>query len=274
MHTRTLTLTFAGLALLATQEPRAPEPVFVYPCATYVRGLRDGGNFGVHVTSKGSPFYDSWHLAEDVWLPAGTDVCAIADGIVRYSAFSPTWTDAQKFVHWNLGNVIVVEHALAPAIDGLDTICSIYVHLAADRRVKVGDSVVRGQVIGRIGADRSEENGRYPAHLHFGIHRGPYLQIPPAFERELRLEARSPQGLSAGSEVLRGEIELRMSGADSVLITSVDSKAKILMSLLVGSTAPVDPPPDIMCWCEGYGRQTTLAEWIKPSQFLAQHAAR
>jgi murein DD-endopeptidase MepM/ murein hydrolase activator NlpD len=274
MHTRTLTLAFAGLALLAGRAQRAPDPAFAYPCATYARGLRNGGNFGLHVVTKGSPFYDSWHLAEDVWLPAGTDVCSIADGVVRYSAFSPTWTDAKQFVHWNLGNVIVVEHPLEPALDGLDAICSIYVHLAADRRVKVGDSVVRGQVIGRIGADRSEENGRYPAHLHFGIHRGPYVQIPPAFERELREAAASAQGLSVGSDVLHGAIELRMNGSDSVLVTSVESQAKILLSLLVGSTAPVDPPPDIMCWCEGYGRQTTLAEWLEPSQFLARHAAQ
>jgi len=41
---------------------------------------------------------------------------AVADGIVRYSAFSPTWTDADKHVHWNLGNVIVIEHALDQAV--------------------------------------------------------------------------------------------------------------------------------------------------------------
>lgn len=258
----------------AKQESKPAPPTFVEPCAKYASGLRSGGNFGAYVDSKGSPFAGSWHLAEDVWLPPGTDVRAIGDGVVRYSDFSPTWTDAKGGVHWNFGNVIVIEHALQPPIDGLDAICSLYVHLAADRRVKVGDRVTRGQVIGRIGADKSEENGRYPAHLHFGIHRGPYIQIPPAFERDLRRSAASEAGLSAGGVVLRGELEIRINGETSVLVTSVETKKSFLLSLLVGSTAPRDPPPDIMCWCEGYGAKETLDEWLKPSKFLPQHAAK
>ncbi len=258
----------------AKQESKPAPPTFVAPCAKYASGLRQGGNFGAYIDSKGSPFAGSWHLAEDVWLPAGTEVKAIGDGVVRYSDFSPTWTDAKGGVHWNFGNVIVIEHALAPPIDGLDTVCSLYVHLAADRRVKVGDRVTRGQTIGRIGADRSEENGRYPAHLHFGIHRGPYVQIPPAFERELRRAAASEQGLGAGGVVLRGEIAIQLNSETSVLVTTEGSHASILLSLLVGSTAPRDPPPDIMCWCEGYGAKETLDEWLKPSAFLAAHAAR
>ena len=73
---------------------RAAPTSFALPCETYARGLRGGGNFGVRVPSPGTPFHGTWHLGEDVWLPAGTPVRAIADGIVRYSAFSPTWTDA------------------------------------------------------------------------------------------------------------------------------------------------------------------------------------
>jgi murein DD-endopeptidase MepM/ murein hydrolase activator NlpD len=258
----------------AKQESKPALPTFVEPCAKYASGLRQGGNFGAYIDAKGSPFAGSWHLAEDVWLAAGTEVRAIGDGVVRYSDFSPTWTDAKGGVHWNFGNVVVIEHALQPSIDGLDAICSLYVHLASDRRVKVGDRVTRGQVIGRIGADRSEENGRYPAHLHFGIHRGPYIQIPPAFERQLRHEAASEEGLRAGDVVLRGEIEVKLNSETSVLVSSATSHASILLSLLVGSTAPRDPPPDIMCWCEGYGAKETLDEWLKPSKFLAAHAAR
>src|SRR5882672_8097072 len=238
MQLHALVGTLGALALLLAQttgarpqEPALAAPVFAYPCADYARGLQSGGNFGFHVTVKGSPFTGSWHLAEDVWLPAGSEVRAIADGIVRYSAFSPTWTDEQKRVHWNLGNVIVIEHALDPPVKELGAVCSLYVHLAADRRVKVGDVVARGQVIGRIGADHSEENGRYPAHLHFGIHRGPYLQIPPAFERELRVAAASKDGLCSGAQVLRGELELRMNGESSVLVTSKETRADILLSL-------------------------------------------
>lgn len=263
--------------LLAWRLPPAQEtrPIgFVHPCLGYAKALGAKGNFGLHVQSKGSPFDGSWHLAEDVWLPAGTEVRAIADGIVRYSDFSPTWTDEKKQVHWNFGNVIVIEHELAPPVEELAAICSLYVHLAADRRVKAGERVTRGQVIGRIGADHSEENGHYPAHLHFGLHRGPYLQVPPAFERELRRAATSKEGLRVGPDVLRGELEIVRKGADEVLITTRENKKGVVLSLLVGSTAPKDPPPDIMCWCEGYGPQETLSEWLEPSTFLARHGAR
>jgi len=231
-----------------------------------------GKSFGVHVTHKGSPFHDSWHLAEDVWRPPGTEVRAIADGVVRYSAFSPTWTDDTGRVHWNLGNVIVIEHPLDPpervGDDELAAVCSFYVHLAADRRVAVGERVARGQAIGRIGADRSEENGRYPAHLHFGLHKGPYVQIPPSLVRELAEAARSKDGLRFGEQVLRGELELRLSGETSVLVKAKESGESVLFSLLAGSTAPTDPPPDIMTWCEGYGARETLDEWIEPASFL------
>src|SRR6185295_7943765 len=131
------------------------------------------------------------------------------------------------------------------------------------RRVSVGERVTRGQLIGRIGADKSEENGRYPAHLHFGLHRGPYLQVPPALEREIRLAAASKDGWRAGPIVLRGEVELAREDETDLLVRSRETKQSVVLSLLVGSTAPKDPPADIMCWCEGYGPKETLAEWLK-----------
>ncbi len=271
-------LSLIASLLLATDERPGkpldkPEPRFAFPCASYVRGLEQGkGNFGMLVTNKQSPFAGTWHLAEDVWLPAGTEVRSIADGVVKYSAFSPTWTDARGGIHWNLGNVIVIEHALDPRVDELAAICSFYVHLAADRRVAVGDKVKVGQVIGRIGKGESEENGRYPAHLHFGIHRGTYLQIPPSFEREVRAAAASKDGYRVGPYVFRGEVTFRLVNEDSVLIKATEGEASGLMSLLVGSTAPKDPPPDIMCWCKGYGDEKTVDEWIKPSEFLGRFA--
>jgi murein DD-endopeptidase MepM/ murein hydrolase activator NlpD len=271
---RSSVLVLCAALMATTSGPAREEPTsFAYPCADYVKGLRSGGNFGTYVDSPGRPFHHSWHLAEDVWLPAGTTVFAVADGVVRYSAFSPTWTDAKGFVHWNLGNVIVIEHELAPPIGELDRVCSFYVHLAADRRVAVGERVARGQCIGRIGANRSDENGRYPAHLHFGLHKGPYFQFAPAFERHLVAKAASKDGLRAGDTVLRGELEFRRQGDTTLIVTSKSTGASIVLSLLVGSTAPKDPPPDIMSWCEGYGDKPTLEEWLKPSAFLREHLA-
>jgi murein DD-endopeptidase MepM/ murein hydrolase activator NlpD len=152
----------------------------------------------------------------------------------------------------------------------MKSVCSFCVHLAADRRVVVGDKVKMGQVIGRIGKGDSEENGRYPAHLHFGLHKGAYVQIPKSLERELRTAALSRDGLPAGAMTFHGEIEIEMHGADEVLVTEKSSAKKFVLSLLVGSTAPKDPPPDIMCWCEGYGQKETVEEWVRPSTFLGE----
>lgn len=252
----------------------APEnTVFVFPCESYREGLRGKGNFGVRVKGKGTVFSGTWHLAEDVWLPAGTEVRAVADGVVRYSDFSPTWTDEAGRTHWNLGNVIVVEHALVPPEGESKAVCSFYVHLAADRRVKKGERVERGQVIGRIGKDRSEENGRYPAHLHFGLHRGPYYQLPPSFVREFREAARG-DGIRLGDDVVKGELDFHYRPPADVLIEARETGKVFSFSLLVGSTAPKDPPEDIMCWCEGYGDEETVKEWLRPSTFLAGRAKK
>ena len=74
--------------------------------------------------------------------------------------------------------------------------------------------------------------------------------------------------------MLRGELELRRSGESDVLISSKSGPEKALLSLLVRSTAPKDPPADIMNWCEGYGQKQTLADWLEPSKFLSRHAPR
>ena len=259
----------------------APVTEFVYPCAGYTKGLRGKGNFGLYVDPRrgASAFAGSYHLAEDVWVAGGTRVDSVADGRVVYSDFSPTWTDDEGHVHWNLGNVIVIEHALPPVNDEPQWLCSVYVHLAADRRVEVGDLVRRGQQIGLVGKHQSEENGRYPAHLHFGLHRGPYVQISPGWRRDLERDARE-FGLPCGPdrELVRGEIELTLladrSGlpGTTVQVDFVEEDAKMYLSLLVGSTSPGYQPADIMGWCEGYGDKQTVEEWVKPSTWIRKHA--
>ncbi|HEX5052687.1 MAG TPA: M23 family metallopeptidase [Planctomycetota bacterium] len=254
--------------------PAQSAPGFELPCTGYRRGLRAGGNFGVHIDRKESPFHDSWHLAEDVWLPAGTPVRCVADGVVRYSDWSPSWKDEKGRTHWNLGNVIVVEHALDPPVDGMRAVCSFYVHLGKDRRAQVGDRVRRGQQLAVIGADRSAENGLYPAHLHFGLHRGPYVQIPPSLRRELEAQAKAGGIVLGGARPIRGEIELVQRDDDAVLVRSKADGASIVLSLLVGSTSPGHVPADIMCWCEGYGDEATVGEWLRPSTWIEAHPPR
>jgi murein DD-endopeptidase MepM/ murein hydrolase activator NlpD len=274
-----------GAAPPPVSAPAADAPhaaAFELPCTGYAAGLRGAGNFGAWI-AKDSPFAGSYHLDEDVWLPAGTEVRSVADGVVRYSDWSRTWTDDRGRTHWNLGNVIVVEHALAPQQDGMTAVCSLYVHLGARRLVAAGDRVAAGQPLGRIGADRSEENGRYPAHLHFGLHRGPYVQIPPAWRRGLETEARTTGIAVGGGPPVRGEIELSLQSATTVLVKSRrDSaspdradgdRASVLLSLLVGASEPDPKPADIMAWCAGYGDKLTVDEWLCPSRWIAAHRA-
>jgi murein DD-endopeptidase MepM/ murein hydrolase activator NlpD len=278
MNPHALSVTFATCAALLPLQGQTPDESraagraqneFELPTNDYHRGLRGRGNFGVLVTRKDSPFAGTHHLAEDVWLPAGTEVRCVADGVVRYSDWSPSWKDEKGRMHWNLGNVIVIEHPLDPPLDGMSHVCSFYVHLGARRLVGVGDAVRKGQPIGCIGKDRSEENGLYPAHLHFGLHRGPYVQISPSTRRELEAAARTT-GIVVGPErPVRGEIELLPQPDASVLIRSKADGASILMSLLVGSTAPENKPADIMDWCRGYGDRPTVDEWLRPSSWIA-----
>ena len=272
-----LVATLAGASLAQSPDAKkagaATSTTFDWPTADYQRGLRGRGNFGVLITGKDSPFKGTHHLAEDIWLPGGTQVRSVADGVVRYSDFSPSWKDQAGKIHWNLGNVIVIEHALVPPIQDLTHVCSVYVHLAADRRVQVGDVVRKGQLIGAIGRDRSEENGLYPAHLHFGLHRGPWFQISPAWQRRLETEARTTGIIVGPGESIRGEIDVVRHDDESVLVKSKDGSKKVLLSLLVGSTAPTNKPADIMGWCSGYGDEGTVGEWLRPSRWIADRLA-
>jgi hypothetical protein len=244
------------------------KTVFVFPCDNYQSGMGQEGNFGILIsnqTGAGAAFSGSYHLAEDIWLKGGTPVYSVADGVVKYSDFSPTWTDKNGRIHWNLGNVIVIEHWLDSPEGELDFLCSFYAHLAHNRKVKVGDRVKRGQIIGFIGADRSEENGQYPAHLHFGLHKGPYLQIAPSYRREIEkaIENGGIDFVKKGSSVINMEQE-----GESIVVYLKDANP-VVWSLLISSTKGDNKP--ISNWCQGYGNKDTLKEWLKPSEWIRNH---
>ena len=258
------------------QDSAGTATEFVFPCDGYSKGLRGTGNFGVYIDPRRSKsvFADSYHLAEDVWLKGGTEVRSVATGRVVYSDFSPSWKDETGFIHRNFGNVIVIEHKLPPKDDKAQWICSVYVHLAADRLVEVGDQVARGELIGSIGKDQSKENGLYPAHLHFGLHLGPYIQISPSWKRELERDARE-FGLPCGAEgkFVKGEITLTLGPNASVQVQFIGQEEQTLFSLLVGSTSPDYKPTDIMGWCQGYGDKQTVKEWVRPSTWIRKRKA-
>ena len=96
------------------------------------------------------------HFGVDIAAPSGTPVVAAADGVVALSHEDMFFT----------GKTVLIDHGL-----GVGT---TYVHLSAIE-VKQGQSVRRGQRIGRIG-----QTGRATGpHLHWGLTwRG--LQLDPA----------------------------------------------------------------------------------------------
>jgi hypothetical protein len=113
-------------------------------------------------------FYPNSHMGED-WngdgggnTDYGDPVYAIGHGVVVYShSYGSSW-----------GDLIAIRHAYREKNGRVYFIDSFYAHLAK-RRVSVGDTVSRGQVIGTIGT----ANGIYVAHLHFEIRKN--LAIGP-----------------------------------------------------------------------------------------------
>jgi murein DD-endopeptidase MepM/ murein hydrolase activator NlpD len=110
---------------------------------------------------KARGFYPNGHLGED-WngngggnTDRGDPIYAIAHGVVVYSDdFKEGW-----------GNVVIIRHAYREKNGQIAYIDSLYGHL--DRRgVRLGDRVVRGQLVGTMGCGPRD---MYLAHLHFEI---------------------------------------------------------------------------------------------------------
>jgi murein DD-endopeptidase MepM/ murein hydrolase activator NlpD len=98
------------------------------------------------------------HTGRDFKVGVGTPIHAIGDGTVKAVGILPgTYSDNPWWImpSW-AGNVIVIDHG---------PILSIYAHLSS-WKVKVGDKVKQGQVIGASGASGGASTG---PHLHFEI---------------------------------------------------------------------------------------------------------
>lgn len=120
-------------------------------------------NFGKLVEKTASAFFNTVHVGIDVASEREhLTVVSIGDGVVRSVGTVRSW-----------GGIVIVEHALP---DG-SRFCSLYGHLSPFTCVAPGQVVKQGQKLGAIGRTGTWENGGYLAHLHFGIHLGPYA--PP-----------------------------------------------------------------------------------------------
>lgn len=128
------------VAARARTEPEAFYKVgFIRPAEGRISGV-----YGSQRVLNGTP--RAPHMGLDIAAPIGTPVRAAADGVVSVAHPDMVLT----------GRTVVIEHGF-----GLDT---IYIHMNAIK-VKDGDHVKRGQVIGEIG-----KTGRASGpHLHFGV---------------------------------------------------------------------------------------------------------
>lgn len=145
-------------ALLASETPeRLWAGNFLLP----ITGGETTGTFGLRRILNGQPRRP--HGGEDIRAPHGTPVSASNAGVVRLS-------DDLFFS----GISIILDHGLG--------VYTMYFHLS-ETKVKPGDLVTRGQVIGAVGA-----TGRATGpHLHWGLRVGGARVNPLAITR-LNLE--------------------------------------------------------------------------------------
>lgn len=107
-----------------------------------------------------NPNFGGHHLAEDIDVPPGTEVRAIADGTVR-----AVFVNDQARGY---GALVLVEHEIAGR-----AVTSLYGHLSSGQppTVSVGFVVRTGDLLGFIAED-DEDGGPWGPHLHFGIRTG------------------------------------------------------------------------------------------------------
>lgn len=149
-------------------------------------------SYGKHMGTDAKGFEEMVHIADDMgWFCDHRTVVSIADGTVRLVTCAKTWghyvvieheieknSDLEMMVHqtidvssfaWGIkGSIYGAHHGLM--------VCSLYAHLGPNLTVMPGQLIQKGERIGTIGRSYTWENGGYDAHLHFGIHLGPYQQ--------------------------------------------------------------------------------------------------
>ena len=103
--------------------------------------------------------FGGYHLGEDVLRSSEVPVYAPANGAVKHNSQRTSY-----------GYVIIIEHELS---DG-SHVCSVLGHLRAEGRASVGAEVIRGQIVGYLSSDPTENGGYDFTHLHFGIRNGCY----------------------------------------------------------------------------------------------------
>lgn len=147
-----------GLLLLLVAGPA--DALETVPCP-----LANGFDFPVGKPDsngyhKARGFWPNGHLGED-WngnnggdQDLGDPIYAIGGGVVVLS----------EDVKLGWGNCVIVRHIFREPSGKIEMVDSLYGHLL-ERKVKVGEKVDRGQLVGKMGSN----NGMYPAHLHIEV---------------------------------------------------------------------------------------------------------
>ncbi|MBI4786004.1 MAG: peptidoglycan DD-metalloendopeptidase family protein [Chloroflexi bacterium] len=134
------------------------KQVRAYSGAIPPSAARGTGNFGWPVSGVITQKFWAFHQGIDVGAPTGTPVTAADSGFVTFAGFDTT----------GFGKMILIDHG-----DGFTT---LYGHL--DRfAVAAGDSVKKGQLIGRVG---NTGNSTGP-HLDFRIRQNGVWRNPFGF---------------------------------------------------------------------------------------------
>ncbi|MEM9981426.1 MAG: peptidoglycan DD-metalloendopeptidase family protein [Bacteroidota bacterium] len=111
------------------------------------------------ISSYFGPRNGRYHYGIDLALPVGENVYSVFDGIIRISSYNGGY-----------GNFVVIRHK-----NGLET---LYGHLSK-LRVKVGDEIKAGEIIGKIGSTGYSTG----PHLHFSVlYQGTYVNPTLLFD--------------------------------------------------------------------------------------------
>ena len=106
-------------------------------------------------------------------LAAGGGVVVVAGNDMEPTSARGVWPITYFGPYFNFyGNLIIIEHALPPAMaqlfpDAPQPVYSLYAHLS-EIHVQVGESVTAGQIIGKVGMSGIAEG----PHLHFEVRLG------------------------------------------------------------------------------------------------------
>jgi murein DD-endopeptidase MepM/ murein hydrolase activator NlpD len=141
-------------------KPYQPRVVYAYSGPIPATAARGTGSFGWPVSGHITQKFWTRHPGIDIGAPKGAPVLAADSGYVVQAGRSSA----------GYGNMILINHG--------NSYLTRYGHLSAFN-VEVGDSVKKGQLIGRVG---STGNSTGP-HLHFEIirgadHRNPFGLLP------------------------------------------------------------------------------------------------